>query len=112
MIVAWTTVAKRVDAEKLARGAVERRLAVCAQIDGPTFSIYQWDGKIEQSEEFRIWFKCLPLNAPALRQWVHSQHPYSVPQWISVNAESVGEKYLSWAMANSTSAPFPSSVQP
>jgi periplasmic divalent cation tolerance protein len=112
MIVAWTTTEDRSDAERLARGAVERRLAICAQIDGPITSIYHWEGKVEEAQEFRIWFKCLPINAPALRQWVHSHHPYSVPQWIAVSAESVGEKYLSWAMANSTSAPFPSSVQP
>jgi periplasmic divalent cation tolerance protein len=41
-----------------------------------------------------------------LNAWVHNHHPYAVPQWIEVSAENVGEKYLSWAMANSTSLPF------
>jgi periplasmic divalent cation tolerance protein len=111
MLVAWTTTGNRADAERLARGAVELRLAACAQIDGPITSHYHWEGKLEQAEEFRIWFKCLPANASGLSAWVHSHHPYETPQWIEVNAESVGEKYLSWAMANSTSAPFPSSKQ-
>ncbi|MBA3849841.1 MAG: divalent-cation tolerance protein CutA [Opitutus sp.] len=107
MIIAWTTTANRTDAEMLARGAVEARLAVCAQVDGPITSHYQWEGKPEMAEEFRIWFKCLPANASALSLWVHARHPYSTPQWIEVAAEGVGEKYLSWAIANSTSAPFP-----
>lgn len=106
MIIAWTTVQKRADAEALARGAVEQRLAVCAQVDGPTTSYYPWDAKLETAEEFRVWFKCLPANASALSFWVHAHHPYATPQWIEVTAESVGEKYLSWAIANSTPAPF------
>ncbi len=112
MIVAWTTTEKRSDADRLALGAVERRLAVCAQIDGPITSHYHWHGKLTQAEEYRVWFKCLPANASALSAWVHTHHPYEIPQWIEVSAESVGEKYLSWAMANSTSAPFPNSNQP
>ena len=112
MIIAWTTTEHRADAEMLARGAVDRRLAVCAQIDGPIISFFHWEGKTEQSEEFRIWFKCLPTNAPALNAWIHTAHPYEVPQWIQVDADTLGEKYLSWAMANFTSGPFPTSHQP
>ena len=112
MVVAWTTTAERAEAERLARSAVELRLAVCAQIDGPISSYFHWQGRLEQAQEYRIWFKCLPANAPALSNWVHTHHPYEIPQWIEVSAESVGEKYLSWAIANSTSAPFTSSQQP
>ncbi len=112
MIIAWTTTEKREDAERLARGAVEIRLAACAQIDGPISSFYHYEGKLERAEEFRLWFKCLPANASALSAWVHARHPYRTPQWIEVSAESVSEKYLSWAMANSSHGPFPTSKTP
>ena len=112
MFVAWTTTALRTDAERLARGAVELRLAACAQVDGPIKSYYHAEGRLEESEEYRVWFKCLPGNASALNLWVHRHHPYTTPQWIEVSTENVGEKYLSWAMANSTSAPFQSSKSP
>jgi periplasmic divalent cation tolerance protein len=106
MFVAWTTTAKREDADRLARGAVEAHLAACVQIDGPITSHYRWEGKVESAEEFRVWFKYLPANASQLSTWVHHHHPCTIPQWIEVSAENVGEKYLSWAMANSTSLPF------
>lgn len=109
MIIAWTTTEQRADAERLARGAVELRLAACAQVDGPITSHYRWDGSVTQAQEFRIWFKCLPANASALSNWVHANHPFDVPQWVEVAAETVGEKYLSWAIANSTPGPFPTS---
>jgi len=112
VIIAWTTIETRADAERLARGAVEARLAVCAQIDGPMTSFYHHEGKLEQAEEFRLWFKCLPANASALSAWVHARHPYRTPQWVEVSAESVSEKYLSWAMANSSHGPFPTSKSP
>lgn len=108
MFVAWTTVAQRADADRLACGAVEAGLAACAQVDGPVTSYYRWHGKLEKAEEFRLWFKYLPANASGLNNWIHHHHPYATPQWIEVAAENVGEKYLSWAIANSTSAPFPS----
>jgi periplasmic divalent cation tolerance protein len=112
MLVAWTTTAKKDDAERLARGAVEARLAACAQVDGPIRSYYHWEGRLQSDEEHRVWFKCLPNNVSALGSWVHHHHPYSIPQWVVVSAEHVGEKYLSWAIANSTSAPFPVSKTP
>ena len=112
MFVAWTTTANRADADRLARGAVEARLAVCAQVDGPVTSHYHWEGKLEQAEEFRVCFKYLPANASSLSAWVHNHHPYTIPQWIEVSTENVGEKYLSWAMANSTSRPFTQTKSP
>ena len=112
MFVAWTTTAQRADAERLAKGAVEARLAACAQVDGPVLSYYHWEGKLEQSEEFRVWFKYLPANASSLSAWVHNHHPHAVPQWIEISTENVGEKYLSWAMANSTSLPFQQTKSP
>ena len=112
MFVAWTTTADRADAERLARGAIELRLAACAQVDGPIHSFYQAHGRVEAAIEFRVWFKYLPGNASALGTWVHHHHPYQTPQWIEVSAENVGEKYLSWAIANSTSAPFQSPNSP
>ncbi|MGA3008090.1 MAG: divalent-cation tolerance protein CutA [Opitutaceae bacterium] len=102
MLIAWTTVATRHEAEDLARVAVERRLAACVQIDGPVTSHYVWQGRPERVEEFRLTFKFLPLQQVALETWVFDRHPYDTLEWIVMRADSVGEKYLSWAQANST----------
>jgi periplasmic divalent cation tolerance protein len=106
MFVAWTTVAQRTDAERLAADAINRGLAVCVQIEGPIVSFYRWEGRLERAEEFRLMFKCSPGRLTPLETCILSQHPYSVPEWIVVRAEHVGEKYLSWAEANSTTPPL------
>lgn len=107
MLIAWTTVASPDDANRLARGAVEARLAACVQVDGPVTSHYRWEGRIEATAEYRLAFKCLPEQAAALETWVRAQHPYDTPEWVVVRAEHVSEKYLSWARSVSTSGPFP-----
>jgi periplasmic divalent cation tolerance protein len=106
MFIAWTTVATRNDAERIATEVVARQLAVCVQIDGPIVSIYRWEGKIDRSEEFRLMFKCLPSRLAALEERVLPHHPYDTPEWVVVRAEHVGEKYLSWADASSSTPPL------
>jgi periplasmic divalent cation tolerance protein len=106
MFIAWTTVANRVDADRIAGDVIARNLAACVQVDGPLVSHYRWQGQSERSEEFRLTFKCLPDRLEALEQHVLATHPYETPQWIVVRAERVGEKYLSWGEANSSTPPL------
>lgn len=106
MLVAWTTVEKRADADRIAADAIARNLAVCVQIDGPIVSHYRWHGRDERSEEFRLSFKVLESHAAALERHVLATHPYDTPEWVVVRAEHVGEKYLSWAGANSSTPPL------
>jgi periplasmic divalent cation tolerance protein len=106
MWIAWTTVATRADADRLAADAVVRNLAACVQIDGPITSHYRWQGQVERSEEFRLCFKCLPSHLESLTQRILETHPYETPEWLVVHADKVGEKYLSWAEANSSTRPL------
>lgn len=106
MLIAWTTVATRATADQLAGDAIARGLAVCVQVEGPVTSHYRWQGTQEKTEEYRITFKLMAGQLSAIEGWLHTHHPYETPEWIVVRAEHVGEKYLSWAMANSTSMPL------
>jgi periplasmic divalent cation tolerance protein len=99
MRIAWTTVSTAADAETLASGAIHRNLAVCAQVDGPIHSHYRWEGEVQRAVEWRITFKYLRDQSPALALYVQGAHPYAVPEWIEAETTQVGEKYLSWARA-------------
>ncbi len=102
MLIAWTTVPTRDKAEELARTVIAQRLAACVQIDGPIASHYVWQDRPERAEEFRLSFKFLPAQQKTLEAWLFAHHPYVTPEWIVLRAESVGEKYLSWARTTST----------
>jgi len=105
MLIAWTTVSTGEDAEGMAEEVVKRGLAACVQISG-IVSHYRWEGKWERAPEFRLTFKLLPVQLPALEALVFEKHPYDTPEWIVIRAEKVSEKYLSWVEANLTSPPL------
>jgi periplasmic divalent cation tolerance protein len=106
MLIAWTTVTSAADAERIAAEVVALNLAICVQVDGPISSHYRWHGRESREQEFRLMFKVLESHQKALEDHVLSLHPYDTPEWIVVRAEHVGEKYLSWARANSTTPPL------
>lgn len=106
MLLAWTTVASQADADRIAADVIARNLAVCVQIDAPVVSHYRWHGQDMREQEIRLCFKALPTHAAALEERVLAIHPYDTPEWLVVEAARVGEKYLSWAEANSTTPPL------
>jgi periplasmic divalent cation tolerance protein len=106
MLIGWTTVGTQGEADRFAGETIGHRLAACVQVEGPVTSTYRWEGKVAKSHEFRLCIKFLPEQAVALSAWVPARHPDQTPEWIVVSAVEVGEKYLSWAKANSTNPPL------
>src|SRR6476620_9152292 len=82
LLIGWTTLPSRDAAERVARFLVSENLAACAQIDGPIRSFYQWEGKLNEDEEFRLTLKFSAAKTEALEKRLRALHPYSVPQWI------------------------------
>jgi len=104
--IGWTTVSQRADAELIAHDLVSKGWVACAQIDGPLSSIYRWEGKTHEDQEYRLTLKFSAAAGEVVERRLNELHPYDVPQWIVVKADHVAEKYLSWAKANSSSLPF------
>jgi len=59
---------------------LEKKLAACVQISGPVSSIYHWEGKIEQSEEWILTVKTLHIKWLELSHLIKLNHPYKTPQ--------------------------------
>lgn len=104
--IGWTTVSSLGDAESIAQSLIDADAAVCVQIEGPIGSVYRWEGKREQSTEYRLTIKFLTEKQTAVESTLWSVHPYDVPEWIVVEATTVGEKYLSWARSGLQSDRF------
>ena len=56
-----TNLPDRESAAKLAHVLVERRLAACVNILSPCRSVYRWQGKTEDAEEFPVSYTHLTL---------------------------------------------------
>lgn len=96
----WLTVLTTTDAadkaERLARAAVEARLAACAQINGPVTSVYRWQGEIETAQEWQILFKTTEGRYPELESRLIAEHDYDTPEIIATPVVRGSADYLTW----------------
>lgn len=96
MIIAFTTVAKKPDAERLARLLVEKRLAACVNILKMEKSVYRWKGKILEAGEFLLLIKTTKERYCRLETTIKLNHPYSMPEVIKIKVDGGLKKYLNW----------------
>jgi periplasmic divalent cation tolerance protein len=96
---AITTTDSQEDAAKLARAAVEGRVAACAQVVGPITSTYWWKGAIETATEWQVVFKLPASRYEAFQQTIRSAHSYDVPEIIATAIVEGNPAYLEWVTA-------------
>lgn len=96
MLVVFTTTPNREEAEALARRLVEEKLAGCVQVVPGMTSFYQWENAIQRDEECLLLIKTLPENFDPLAEFIRSNHSYSVPEIVAVEAAKISESYLEW----------------
>jgi periplasmic divalent cation tolerance protein len=102
IVIAQTTIDDEDQALALARGAVERKLAAGAHIDGPFTAVYWWKSEIETAQEWRISYMTTAGHLPKLEAWVSENHSYDVPQWVTVPVTGGSDAYLSWVAEETT----------
>ena len=99
--IGWTSFENKGDAESCASELISSGLAFCVQVEDGVTSYYNWENKEEKSKEFPVRIKHLDVNGPGIKDWLKQNHPYDIPQWISIKACDCLEEYLNWALKNS-----------
>jgi periplasmic divalent cation tolerance protein len=94
-----TTTSSQAEAERIARLLVERRLAACAQLDGPITSIYRWQGNLETAEEWRLTLKSIRARLPQLEAAIRELHSYETPEIMATPVVFVSKAYHEWLLA-------------
>ena len=96
MLIILTTTSNTEEAESLANGLVESRLAACVQISAKMTSVYAWEGKIERESEHLLLIKTLPEKYEAVEKFILDHHSYDTPEIVAIDAERVSPGYLKW----------------
>lgn len=96
MQIVLTTAPTTDEAESLANGLVESRLAACVQILPKMTSIYSWEGKIEKAEEHLLLIKTLSEKYEAVEKFILDHHSYDTPEIVAIESEKVSAGYLKW----------------
>jgi periplasmic divalent cation tolerance protein len=100
-LLAFSTVGKAEDAERIARALVERGLAACVNVVPGVVSVYAWKGAVERDEELLLVIKTRAESFSALRDALVELHPYELPELIAVPIAAGYAPYLDWLDASS-----------
>jgi len=83
-------------ARKLAKAALQARLAACANLVPNLESHYWWQGKMERSAEVLLLLKTVESKLAALEKLVLAKHPYDTPEFLVLRLSKGTERYLAW----------------
>ncbi len=95
-IQVFITINEKEKAKDIARTLLDKRLAACVQISGPVTSLYRWEGKIAEEEEWLLIIKSNEEHYDALEAQVKKIHEYEVPEILALMIEKGNEDYLNW----------------
>jgi periplasmic divalent cation tolerance protein len=95
-IVILVTAASRRECRKIARHLVEARLAACVNITQPIESIYRWEGKLADDDEFLLLIKSTRELFPRIKKEISRIHSYHTPEIICLPIIDGSRNYLQW----------------
>ncbi|MBU3028571.1 divalent-cation tolerance protein CutA [Paracoccus marinaquae] len=83
-------------ARRLARQALEQRLAACANITPGIVSLFHWQGRIDEEPELQLAFKTTEARREALVDLIGRLHPYDLPViwWEAVGTTATATEWL------------------
>jgi periplasmic divalent cation tolerance protein len=95
-IVVLVTAGNAAEAQRIADGLIEGRLAACVSIIPDVFSRYRWGGKVEESHEVLLIVKSRASLLDDIINLVKLRHSYDVPEIVALPVVGGNEDYLEW----------------
>ena len=95
-VFVYTTFPAIVEAERVGRALVERRLCACVNILPGMVSYYWWQGTVERGDEVVMIIKTRASLAEQVRAAVKDMHSYTTPAFLVIPIESVDPDYHAW----------------
>ena len=95
-LVVLTTLSNQADARSLVSRLVESRVIACGTVVDRAWSIYRWEGKVEETEEVLVILKTRLDRWESLQSAVRELHPYTVPELLALPVHAGLPSYISW----------------
>ena len=94
VLLMMTTEYDKKAAKNIAKLLLEKKLAACVSLK-KVYSIYEWEGKIEEINEVEITIKSKPKFKNSLILFLKKMSSYDIPQIIYKKFNSEKE-YINW----------------
>jgi periplasmic divalent cation tolerance protein len=91
-------------ARRLARAALNARLAACVNLFPKIESHYWWRGKLEHSAEVLLVLKTTRNRLGPLEKLILREHPYDTPEFVALSLSAGNRRYLQWLTAECAAA--------
>ncbi|MBI3527673.1 MAG: divalent-cation tolerance protein CutA [Betaproteobacteria bacterium] len=101
IIIVLTNLPDRATATRLAALLVERRHAACVNILAECTSVYRWEGRVKTAIEVPMLIKTSRSAYSRLEEEILANHPYELPEIVSVPLGAGLPAYLDWVAAES-----------
>jgi periplasmic divalent cation tolerance protein len=87
-------------AKEIASALIEEHEAACVNIVPGIYSVYRWEGKVNEDEEFLLLIKSTAEKFEAVRSRICKIHTYQTPEVIALPITAGDAKYLGWLRAS------------
>ena len=95
-VLILSTVGKKEDAQTIANHLVSNRTAACVNIIPNLESVYTWENKLCQENEFLLMIKTTANNEINVYDYLLAVHPYDTPEIISLSIQNGSQAFLNW----------------
>ncbi len=99
-VVAMTTTNSSREARSLAELLVREKLAACVQIIPKIESVYQWEGRIHDDQEYLLLIKTLEHRTGEIKKMLDKHHSYEVPEFLVLPVIDGMDEYFKWMKTN------------
>jgi periplasmic divalent cation tolerance protein len=84
------------EAKSIAKTLVTEKLAACTNIIPTVYSVFLWEGKVEEGEESVLIIKTLDTLVDKVFSRIKQLHSYKTPVIYSLKADKVSKETSSW----------------
>ena len=95
-LVVFVTCGSEEEALKIAHALIEERVAACVNLVSPIRSIYRWEGKVWNENEWLLIIKTQIARFNDIETRVTALHSYSIPEIIALPIIKGSSSYLHW----------------
>jgi len=91
----YITCGSREEAERIADALIKEKLAACVNFF-PINSVFEWEGKMQEEEEYALLCKTTEEKTPQLKKKVKEIHSYEIPAILVIEIKEGNEEFLDW----------------